>query len=184
VFIKKFGFVALIIGNAGLYWTFKTKPHWKKSWRDFLLHLPVMSDLIKGMFLQRWSHVMGSLLKNGFTVSEALVLSTQAAGNFPVSHHLKAALHRLQEGHSLRSALESSTLFPPMVCELVSAGEESGRLEEAFFRISQSYKRETELQSKLMLSLLEPILILGMGLVVGFVAVAMLLPIFEMSASF
>ena len=101
-----------------------------------------------------------------------------------MASELKNVIDQLEEGRGLKEALESSALFPPLVSELAGAGEESGRLEEAFFRMAHSYKRETELQSKLMLSLLEPTLILGMGLIVGFVAVAMLLPVFEMSASF
>jgi type II secretory pathway component PulF len=96
---------------------------------------------------------------------------------------IEKTLGRLREGKNFSSALEGSSFFPQMLCELVGAAEESGRLDQAFERLALSAKRESELKTKLVFSLLEPTLILGMGALVGFVAVAMLLPIFEMSAN-
>lgn len=184
VFIKTYAApLALIIGGSA-YGLAQAKPRWKARLPALALSVPGVAELLRATFLQRWARILASLLKNGFTVSDALALSARALNNPLVARELNGVLERLHEGRSIQAALESSPLFPPAVCELVGAGEESGSLEQSFQRIAASYKRQTELRSKLFLSMLEPALLLGMAAIVGFVAVAMLLPIFQMSASF
>lgn len=184
VFIKTHAAALLLVAGGAFYALGQAGPRWKAPLPALALTIPGVSELVRATFLQRWARIMASLLKNGFTVSDAVALSSRALPGPLVAHELRAVLGRLNEGRNIKSALESSALFPPAVCELVGAGEESGSLELSFQRIAVSYKRQTELRSKLFLSLLEPVLLLGMAAVVGFVAVAMLLPIFQMSASF
>lgn len=178
-----FGWVVLLVVLVGFVWMTEKRPEWKSESRSWAWKLPAVAGVVRGNFLQRWAHMMTSLLKSGFTASAAIELSAKTMSNAWGAQDLLLVSERLSEGHSLKTALESSALFPPLFCEMVGSGEESGKLEETFARLAQSYKRETELRSKLLLSLLEPAMIAGMGLIVGFVAIAMLLPIFAMSAS-
>lgn len=154
-----------------------------KGTRFRVARRPVIDGVIRSVALQRWTQVMASLLRGGVTAPDALRLSRQTLNARVFGNAADDALARLREGRSLSSALAAARFFPPMLCELVNAGEESGRLDATFERLAQAYKREAELKIKIAISLLEPALVLGMGVVVGFVAVAMLLPIFEMSAN-
>lgn len=183
-FIKKFGAIAIPAMGLGGIWMIKTnKFFWKKWMRDHFSKIPVISSLLQCASLQRWTQVMASMLRGGIPLPEALWLSRQSVGQGPFGKEIEGTLGRLREGKNFSSALEGSSFFPQMLCELVGAAEESGRLDQTFERLARSAKRESELKTKMALSLLEPTLILGMGAIVGFVAVAMLLPIFEMSAN-
>lgn len=152
------------------------------GFRMQLVRLPVVFDLFRNACLSRWTRVMASLLGGGVPVPQALRLSRQTADALVFGPEIDGVASRLREGQSLSRALSRSAIFPPMLCELVGAGEESGSLEKTFERLAETYKRESEISLKFALSMLEPVLVLLMGVVVGFVAVAMLLPIFEMSA--
>lgn len=155
---------------------------WKNFQRSFhvqMRRVPWIRDLTQGFFIERWSRIMASLLRHGFNPVEAFELSEKSF----ISISFTDISQSLYEGQSLADSLSRSPLFPPVVSELLAAGEETNALEEVLERISQSYQRETQARVKTALTLLEPVLIVAMGGVVGFVALAMLLPIFEMSGS-
>lgn len=182
--IIRFTAIPLVLLTAAFLLSFrKRKTPWLRVLQNKALEISVLRDLWRGAIIQRWASMMAALLHSGYAVSEALRLAGQSIGNPLFKLDSKLAVWRIMEGQSVKQALGGLPWFSPMVCELIGASEESGRLEETFERIAESSKRENELQWKIFLSVLEPSLILGMGLVVGFVALAMLLPIFEMSGS-
>ena len=183
VAVKKFGLFAVIGTAAAGYGVIKKKPAWVSECRKKMVRLPLLSDVLRGAALQRWSQTMASLLRGGLPVSEAMAVSRKMIDGPLFGTEVETALGRVKEGQGLSAALTSSPFFPPMMCELIAAAEESGRLDQTFERLGQAYKRETELKVKLALSMLEPALVVAMGVIVGFVAVAMLVPIFEMSAN-
>jgi type II secretory pathway component PulF len=145
--------------------------------------LPRVRDWAKGVFLERWAKCMGSFLRGGFTVLEAMELCKKVFDGPTYSDEFDKVRRDIVQGRSLGEALGAVSLFPSTVIELVLAGEESGRLEFVFERIGDIYHRETEFFMKLAMSFFEPALIVFMGLLVGGVALAMLVPIFEMSGS-
>ncbi len=134
-------------------------------------------------FTERWAHLMSVLTRGGFTVLQALLLTRRSLMPHPLARTLPELEKRVMEGASLSQALQRAGLFPPMVTELIAAGEESGRLDAALDRVARTQGRESDAALRLTTSLLEPMLILVMALLVGFVAIAMLLPIFDMSAN-
>jgi type II secretory pathway component PulF len=181
--IQSYGAVAILVAFGTAIWFWRKSPELRRRVARIFFRAPLLSDVLRGALLERWSQLMASLLRSGFTVSDALTTSRQAMGKSMLSAELRDVSQRVTQGRSFASALAASPLFPAMVGELVGAGEESGQLDLTFARLSHSFRRETELKWKMLLSFLEPALILAMGAVVGFVAVAMLLPIFEMSAN-
>jgi type II secretory pathway component PulF len=144
--------------------------------------IPHVSNAIRAAHVQRWCGLMASLLRGGSTVSEALRLSRQTLRSTLLAAPLSATALGVLEGKSLARSMALTRFFPSTLCELVAAAEESGRLTETFARASEAYRRECDAALRLALALLEPSLVLVMGAVVGFIAVAILLPIFEMSA--
>jgi general secretion pathway protein F len=97
---------------------------------------------------------------------------------------VETAKLRVQEGGSLAGSLRETAVFPAMLIQLTAAGEQSGKLEDMLFRVAETYEHQTDLSITGMLSLLEPLMILVMGVVVGFAVLAILLPIFQASQGF
>ncbi len=181
--LKSYGWILLIMAAAVSVYAVKQKNILKNRVSGWMRRAPILYEIARTAALHRWTQVMASLLRGGVTLPEALWLSRKTLDGRLFGPVVEETLVRLREGRSLSSSLAQSAFFPPMLCELVGAGEESGRVEKTFERLTQTYRRESDLKIKLALSLLEPALVLGMGLIVGFVAVAMLLPVFSMSAN-
>lgn len=157
-------------------WTFRAR------FRDGVFAFRPIAEWTRAVCLERWSRSMGFLLRGGLPLPEAL---EHARGSLTplFSAETERLSEKINEGGSLSVAMKTSPLFSGMARELLSAGEETGEVEESFFRLAQLFRRETEFQLKVALSFMEPVLIIGMGCVVGFVALAMVLPIFEMSGN-
>ncbi len=149
-----------------------------------LLDLPVFGRLQLLIATARFARTLAILLGNGVPLLKALEISRNLLGNSNLRQAIETAGRRVQEGGSLAGALRESALFPPMLTQVTAAGEKSGQLEEMLLRVADSYEHQTDLAITGMLSLLEPLMILVMGGVVGFVVLAILLPIFQASQGF
>ena len=149
-----------------------------------LLEVPLLGRLQLLIATARFSRTLATLLGNGVPLLKALEIARSLLGNSNLRRAVETAGLRIQEGGSLAGALRESTLFPPMLIQVTAAGEKSGQLEEMLQRVADSYEHQTDLAIAGMLSLLEPLMILVMGGVVGFVVLAILLPIFQASQGF
>ncbi len=149
-----------------------------------LLRAPLLGPLLLLITTARLARTLAILLSNGVPLLKALGITRSLVSNRLLRRALETAAQRVQEGGSLAVALRESALFPPMLAQLVAAGEKSGQLEEMLYRVADSYEHQTDLSITGMLSLLEPLMILLMGCLVGFVVLAILLPIFEASQGF
>jgi general secretion pathway protein F len=149
-----------------------------------LLDLPVVGRLQLLIATARFARTLSILLGNGVPLLKALEIARNLLGNSNLRQAIETAGRRVQEGGSLAVALRESALFPPMLTQVTAAGEKSGQLEEMLMRVADSYEHQTDLAITGMLSLLEPMMILVMGGVVGFVVLAILLPIFQASQGF
>jgi len=148
------------------------------------LKAPLFGQLLLLIITARLARTLATLLSNGVPLLKALGITRSLVSNRLLRQALEAATQRVQEGGSLAVALRESALFPPMLAQLTAAGEKSGQLEEMLYRVADSYEHQTDLSITGMLSLLEPVMILVMGCLVGFVVLAILLPIFEASQGF
>lgn len=153
----------------------------KYSIDDLKLKVPVMGLLIKRVEIARFARTLSTLLNNGVPILESLKVVSDTMENAVIKSDLEKAYAAVREGSSLARALSSSKVIPAAVMNIVSVGEESGNLEKSLLKVAEGYERESDEAIKIMMSLLEPVMILTLGAVVGFIVISMLLPIFEIN---
>jgi general secretion pathway protein F len=150
-------------------------------WDKIKLTAPLFGDVHQKMAVARFSRTLGTLLQSGVPLLTAMEIVRNVVGNRLIADDLQTASLEVEEGQGLSKSLAKNGLFPPIVIEMISVGEHSGNLEPMLYRVADSYEKEVEASVIMMTSLLEPAMILFMGLVVGFIVVSVLLPIFEMN---
>jgi general secretion pathway protein F len=151
---------------------------------QFLLKAPLFGRMLLLISTARFARTLGTLLQSGVPLLKALEIARNLLTNQVLSRAVATAMQRVQEGGSLAAAMRETAVFPPMLAQVTAAGEQSGKLEEMLFRVADTYEHQTDLSMTSMLSLLEPLMILFMGVVVGFAVLAILLPIFQASQGF
>lgn len=153
----------------------------KLSLSIFKLHLPILGNFMLKAELSHFSRTLELLIKNGIPILKAIDIAIPVLENEVIKNQLRQSYKQLEQGGSFGKSLKNSKVFPLFMSNLITVGEESGKLDEALAEVASSYERDTDEAMRIMASLLEPLMILGMGLVVGFIVVAMLLPIFEIN---
>ncbi len=145
------------------------------------LKLPVAGTLIRKLAVARFARTLGTLLAGGIPVLRALEIVQGVVGNAVIAQALGEARERVGEGAAISDELRKSHEFPPIVVHMVAVGEASGSLEEMLFNVADTYDNEVKTATNSLIALLEPLMIVLMGLVVGFIVLSILLPIFEMN---
>lgn len=146
------------------------------------LRLPVAGALFREMSLARFSLTLGSLLESGVPILQAMDATRDVSGNSHISQLLDGIKKEVKEGRSLSQSLAPhESLFPSLVVGMVGTGEETGNLPEMLSNIGKYFSQEADVKIKTLTTMLEPLIILVMGLMVGFIIISMLLPIFEMT---
>ena len=153
----------------------------KKMIFDYLtLHTPVINRLIRNAEIAKFARTLALLIRNGISVHESLRLATRTLDNEALKNQIEQVGDQIvSKGATLSGSLTRAGVFPRFALNMIRVGEESGDLEEALNEVAGAYDREVEQSVKLMMSLLEPILILLVGGIVAFIVFAMLLPIFD-----
>jgi general secretion pathway protein F len=169
--------VSLIVGN--IYWV-RTGTG-RKFWDRFKLRCPLFGQVALKVSLSRFCRTLGVLLASGVTIVEALRLSERVAGNTVIAQAAADAQEAVSRGGMIAESLSASGVFPPLVVNMIAAGEQSGTVEEGLARIADLLDGDVEARLGTLTSLLEPILILVLGVIVGFIVLAMLLPIFDIN---
>jgi general secretion pathway protein F len=154
---------------------------WRHRWHAWLLRLPLVGRLIRGVNAARFADTLGILTASGVPLLPSLQSAAAVVTNLPMRSAVEDALRRVREGRALAPALGAAKLFPPLVIHLIASGEATGRLDAMLARAAEAQSRELESWVRGLTALLEPLLILAMGAIVLFVVVAILLPIFEMN---
>lgn len=147
----------------------------------FMLRIPLFGSLRKQLVLSRFSKVLGLLLNSGVPVIRALEITSEVVVNREYRSFLTLVREDLIQGRSLSASLKKSPLFPPMLVHMIAVGERSGTLESMLLKSGEAFERELDASVSRMMTLLEPLLVLGMGLSVGLVVLAVLLPIFQLN---
>jgi len=173
----------LVFGiGFGFWWYIRTE-NGRLVFDKTKLKIPLIGSLVKEVALSRLSLTLGSLLASGVNILQALEVTRDVAGNKKISQALNVILKDVQEGSSLSKAMTNyPDIFPSFVIGMVGTGEEGGNLPEMLVKIGTYYDKRTSSRVKALTTVLEPIIILGMGVLVGFIIIAMLLPIFEMTS--
>jgi general secretion pathway protein F len=174
-------FAILLAGLIGgnIYWI-RTDVG-RKFWDRFKLRCPLFGEVVLKASLSRFCRTLGVLLASGVTIVEALRLSERVAGNAVIAQAAADAQVAVSHGSTIADALNKSGVFPPLVVNMITAGEQSGTVEEGLSRIADLLDGDVEARLGTLTSLLEPIMILVLGVIVGFIVLAMLLPIFDIN---
>ncbi len=146
----------------------------------FLLKVPVIGMLIRKVAVARFTRTLGTLISSGVPILEGLLITARSAGNRVVERTVMQARTAVTSGRTLSEPLKGSAVFPPMVVHMISVGENTGALDQMLQKIADFYDDEVDTAVGALTSLLEPIMIVFLGVVVGGLVVAMYLPIFKL----
>lgn len=146
-----------------------------------MLSMPILGTLFKKQAIARFSITLSTLLKSGLPALESLNIVSRVANNAVLSQVIEQVAERIVEGADIATPLRRSKIFPPMVAYMVAVGEQSGELEVILDRISEAYEEEIDLAIQRMTSLIEPIIIVFLAAIVGFIIMAVLLPLLQFS---
>ncbi len=147
-----------------------------------VLRMPVFGALIRMIAVSRFTRTLGTLLQSGVPALAALDIVKSVVGNTILANAIQKARENVREGEPIADPLRRSGLFPPVVVQMVAVGEKSGELEKMLLKISDSFDRTVETRITGLMALLEPVIILVMGLVIGFIVIAIMLPMLQMSS--
>ncbi len=147
------------------------------------LRLPVFGDLIMKTSVSRFARTFGTLISSGVPVLRALEIVADTAGNRVISETVVQARSSIKEGEKISTPLFGSKIFPVMVTQMIAVGEETGRLDQMLVKVSNFYDEEVDATLKSLTSLIEPLMIVGLGLIVGFIAVSVISPIYSLVGS-
>ena len=172
------GIIALIYLGLKIY----TKQEERKvTWDRFKLRWVAIGEIIKKVEVARFSRTLGTLLQSGVSILPALSLAKEISQNRVISRSIEHVHDRLREGKAISKSLEETGVFPPLAVHMIGVGEETGRLDEMLIKVAETYEENVQSSIKRFVSLLEPLIILFMGLIVGFIVISMLLAIFSIN---
>jgi general secretion pathway protein F len=169
---------------AGAVWLFL---RWRKTasgraaWDSWVLTAPLFGSLIRQIAIARFSRTLATLLKSGVPLLTALDIVKNIVGNVRLSKVIEESRESIKEGESIAAPLKRSGEFPPLVYHMVAIGERSGQLEEMLNNVANAYEAQVDTKVGAMTSLLEPFMIVGMGVVVAFIVFSILMPILQIN---
>jgi type IV pilus assembly protein PilC len=165
------GFIVFIRTDLGGFW-------WDRS----KLSMPIAKRMFRALYISRSLHTMGELLNAGVPMLDTLAITGDISGNRLYRRMWRGVHSSVQQGRKIQTQLNKSSLLPKSVTQMVAAGEDSGKLGEVLEEVSEYYQRVLRDAIKAVTSMIEPLMIVLMGSVVGFIAMAIILPIFKMSS--
>jgi type IV pilus assembly protein PilC len=169
----------LILG-FWLFFKWKKTERGKDQWDRFILRLPFqIGDVIQKVALARWSRTFSGSVSSGVPMLQSIKLTGETAGNCVVEKAMDDVYKSVKTGGSLAGPIESNAIFPPMVGHMVAVGEETGQLETMLSKVADFYEAEVDAKVKALTALIEPIMIVFVGGMVGFIVIAMYLPMFS-----
>jgi type IV pilus assembly protein PilC len=145
-----------------------------------MLRVPVLGDVLRKSAVSRFTRTLGTLISSGVSILEGLEITAKTAGNRVIQDAIMQSRTSIAGGDTIAQPLQKSKVFPPMVISMIAVGEQTGGLDEMLSKIADFYDEEVDAAVSNLLSLLEPIMIVFLGVVVGGMVVAMYLPIFDM----
>jgi type IV pilus assembly protein PilC len=171
-------------GIIGVIWGIrylKRTPQGTANWDRAKLHIPMgIGEIIRKLAVARFSRTLGTLITSGVPILQALEITGQASGNTVIENAMTNVQTSVKEGQSITAPLEKASVFPAMVTQMIAVGEETGSLDAMLGKIADFYEDEVNASVKALTSILEPIMMVGVGAIVGLVVISMYLPIFNM----
>jgi type IV pilus assembly protein PilC len=152
----------------------------RKAIDGMMLNAPVLGDLLRKSAVSRFTRTLGTLISSGVSILDGLEITAKTAGNRVIHDAVMSSRQSIAGGETIAAPLEASGVFPPMVISMISVGEQTGGLDEMLSKIADFYDDEVDVAVASLLSLMEPVMIVVLGVIVGGMIVAMYLPIFDM----
>ncbi len=172
----------LVLGSIGLtsgtLWWRKT-PSGALLWDKGMLIMPVIGNLVRKSAVARFTRTLGTLLASGVSIIEAMEITAKTSGNLVIGNAINKSTLAIAEGDTITGPLRESGVFPPMVTQMISVGEKTGGLDEMLNKIADFYDDEVDDAVAALTSVIEPIIIVFMGVVIGGILIAMYLPMFD-----
>ncbi|MFO7973017.1 MAG: type II secretion system inner membrane protein GspF [Candidatus Hydrogenedentota bacterium] len=178
---------AMLLVLLGCYFTWRTwvsRPEGRLQWDRFKMWVPYVGDLYLKVVCGRFSRTLGSMLESGLTMLNALEVVKTVLQNRQAEQIMDDVKTQVRRGRNLSEPLRDSGVFPPMLVHMVELGQRSGELPKMLLKTADTYDEEVNMAVDALVSLLEPLIILVMGVFVGFLVIAMLLPILTISSTF
>lgn len=170
-------------GAAVGLWYYSRTPEGGELWDRTKLRLPIMGSVFRSAALSRFARTLGTLAKSGVSLLPALKIVENTIGNRVLARQVARVAEETRGGDSLAGPLRKLNIFPRTVVQMIDVGEESGKLDEMLLKVAEIEERHMRGRTKALISLLAPALILVVGALVGFIVIALLLPIFKMSSA-
>jgi len=174
----------LLLASGVVFWIILTIYRKTKTgaynWDKFILKLPVFGVLARKAAVAKFARTLGTLIKSGVPIMDALETVAKTAGNLVVERAVNNARDSVREGKTLTQPLKESKVFPPMVTQMINVGEETGALDAMLSKVADFYEAEVDAAVEGLTSIIEPILIVFLGVTIGFIVVAMFMPMFEL----
>lgn len=171
-----------LFGGIGLFFRFLKTPRGKEVLHPLALKLPVFGDIIRKVAVARFTRTLGTMLSSGVPILDALLICSRTAGNYVVERDIQESRIAISEGKSMLQPLAKSSVFPPMVVSMIGVGEQSGSMDAMLNKIADFYEDEVDNAVGALKQLIEPIMILVLGTIIGGLVVAMYLPIFKLGS--
>src|SRR5207248_1117262 len=181
-FVKKYIILLLLGGGGAVYGWFyfiKTKAG-REFWDSRRIKLPIFGSIAHKICLARFTRTLASLIRSGVPILEVLQIVSQTVGNVIMEKAIRVASADIERGESISAALAKHPIFPSMIIRMITAGEQTGKIDNMLERISDFLDEEIETTLSGLTALIEPILIVFLGVVVGGMVICMFLPIFKM----
>jgi type IV pilus assembly protein PilC len=182
-FVQKY-FLLILLGGGGVVygWIYfiKTKPG-RQFWDSQRIKLPVFGSIAHKICLARFTRTLASLIRSGVPILEVLQIVSQTVGNVVMEQAVKEAAGDIERGESISTAIAKHPVFPTMIVRMITAGEQTGKIDNMLERVSDFLDEEIETTLSGLTSLIEPILIVFLGVVIGGMVICMFLPIFKMA---
>lgn len=147
------------------------------------LKLPIFGNLLKKVAVAKFTRTLGTMISSGVPIMDGLDITSRTAGNVIIENAIKAVRSAISEGQSMAEPLSQAGIFPGMVVQMISVGEATGAMDQMLSKIADFYDEEVDVAVDALTSALEPMLMVFLGVVIGFVVVAMYLPIFKMASA-
>lgn len=172
--------ILIIIGAVIAIRRYYATPDGQKQIDQLMLNAPVLGDLLRKSAVSRFTRTLGTLISSGVSILDGLEITAKTAGNRVIHDAVMESRNSIAGGETIAGPLERSKVFPPMVISMIAVGEQTGGLDEMLSKIADFYDEEVDVAVSALLSLMEPMMIVVLGVIVGGMVVAMYLPIFDM----
>ena len=172
------GFV-LLIALFIFYRYYSRTPNGRLAVDKLKLKLPLIGSLIRKSAIARFTRTLGTLISSGVSILDALEITAKTSGNRVIQDAIRKSVVSIAEGETITQPLKESGVFPPMVCQMISVGERTGGLDDMLQKIADFYEEEVDAAVSALTSIIEPVIVVFMGVVIGGILIAMYLPMFD-----